>query len=49
MAKELGMTHKRLLRELGVGELAYWHALQTRENDRYREAKKTADRSAGGS
>jgi len=35
LAERLHMTHRRLLRELGPKELAFWRAQTEIENERY--------------
>jgi hypothetical protein len=46
LAKELGMTHKRLLRELGPGELAYWRASFELEHEHFNDMRAESERKA---
>lgn len=43
LARDLHMTHKRLMEELGTGELAYWVAYDELEADaRSKQAERAA-------
>jgi hypothetical protein len=46
IAEKLGMTHARLLRELGPGEMAYWLAFLEIEHDQYQQMRKDTERKA---
>ena len=46
IAKELHMTHKRLVRELGRGEQAYWLAVFEIDNERFRRSREEAEKNA---
>jgi hypothetical protein len=42
------MTHKRLMRELGPGELAYWIAKNELDHNQYEQARRNAERKPKG-
>jgi len=46
VAAKLGMTHARLVRELGQGEMAFWAAHFEIEREQYEQARKDAERDA---
>jgi hypothetical protein len=46
LAKELHMTHKRLLLELGQGEIARWRAVFELEHEQYDQARHKAEHDA---
>lgn len=46
IAKELHMTHRRLLLELGPGEQAYWGAVFELESEHYSQMRADSERRA---
>lgn len=46
LAKELGMTHRRLLVELGTGETAYWRGVFELENEHFEQSRRNAEHQA---
>jgi hypothetical protein len=46
LAKDLHMTHGRLMQDLESGEIAYWRGKYELENERYDRARSDAARQA---